>query len=429
MTYPEAVRYLYSLGNELRGAKLGLERIATLLEALDHPERAFESVHIAGTNGKGSTAAMIEAGLRAAGLRTGLYTSPHLVRINERIRVNGAEIPDDDFASAFDAVHGAIEQLLAREALDGHPTYFECVTAMAFRHFRSAGVERAVVEVGLGGTLDATNVIAPRVAVITPIDFDHEALLGRGAESISTEKAGILKPGVPAVFAPQHPQAEAVLEARARELGIAVVHAGREWRAENVAQTDGHYRFSGMSVTGREILAELNLAGEHQVTNALAAIAALDALGISAKAMERGLREARWPGRLEAVAQNPLVLLDGAHNPAGARALARFVEKHYRGRRVWLIYSAMRDKAVDEVAGVLFPPAHKVILTRVPVERAVSPQALLGLVAHHHKRIEVTESLAEALEQIRRAAAKTDIILVTGSLYLVGEAKKLLSHD
>lgn len=427
MTYSEAVRYLYSLGNELRGAKLGLERIATLLDALDHPERAFESVHIAGTNGKGSTAAMIEAGLRAAGFRTGLYTSPHLVRINERIRVNGADISDDDFGAAFDAVHGAIEQLLAREALDGHPTYFECVTALAFRHFRRAGVERAVVEVGLGGALDATNVVTPRVSVITSIDFDHEALLGRAAESITAEKAGILKPGVPAVFAPQHPQAEAVLEARARELGIPVVHAGREWRAENVTQTDGCYRFSAISITGREILAELNLAGEHQVTNALVAIAALDVLGVAGKAMERGLREARWPGRLEAAGQDPLVLLDGAHNPAGARALARFLEKHYRGRRVWLIYAAMRDKAVDEVAGVLFPPAYKVILTRLPLERAVSPQALHGLVAHHHKRVEVTESLSEALDQARRAASKTDIILVTGSLYLVGEAKRLLA--
>ncbi|MBI3698407.1 MAG: bifunctional folylpolyglutamate synthase/dihydrofolate synthase [Acidobacteria bacterium] len=426
MTYPETVRYLLSLGNEVKTAKLGLERISTLLDRLGRPQDAFPSVHIAGTNGKGSTAAMVEAGLRAARLRTGLYTSPHLVRINERVRISGEDIPDADFCAAFHSVHAVVEQLLAEERLDCHPTYFECVTAMAFEHFRRAGVERAVIEVGLGGRLDATNVITPLVAVVTPIDFDHEALLGKAAAAISAEKAGILKPGVPAVFAPQRPEAAEVLEARARELGIRVLQAGTDWRAEQVAHQGGYYRFVAHGPSGARLRAELSLAGEHQVTNALTAIAALDLVGVPHTAVEQGLRQARWPGRLEQVAEAPLILLDGAHNPAGARALARFLTVHYPGRRLWLIYAAMRDKAVEEVAGALFPLAHQVLLTRVSLLRAVSPRALETIVSHHHPHIQVTESLSEALDRARASASETDIILVTGSLFLVGEAKALL---
>jgi dihydrofolate synthase/folylpolyglutamate synthase len=389
-----------------------------LLDRLGRPELSFRSVHIAGTNGKGSTAAMIEAALRAAGLRTGLYTSPHLVRINERIRVGGEDISDEDFAAAFDAVLGAVEAMLADGA--AHPTYFECVTALAWEHFRRAGVEYAVVEVGLGGRLDATNLLRPDVAVITPIDFDHESYLGKAAEAIAAEKAGILKPGARAVFAPQPPAARSVLDRRAAELGIPVVRVGEDWRAENVQSEAGRYRFTACGVR-----AELALAGEHQVTNALTAIAALDLLGAPRRAMETGLRTARWPGRLETAAEAPLVLLDGAHNPSGARALARFLEQHHAGCRIWLIYGAMRDKAVDEVAGILFPAAHGVIVTQVAQPRAVTARALAGLVAHHHPRVEASENLETALARARALAAPADVIVITGSLFLVGEAKTM----
>ncbi len=412
------MRYLLSLGNELKGAKLGLERIEALLRRLGRPERSFRSVHIAGTNGKGSTAAMIEAGLRAAGRRTGLYTSPHLVRINERIRVAGEEISEADFVTAFEAVQGAVEALLAGDRVDSHPSYFECVTALGFEHFRRAEVEYGVIEVGLGGRLDATNVVQPEVAVITPIDFDHEAYLGKAAAAISAEKAGILKRGVPAVWAPQRPEACHVLEARAAELGIRVVRVDQDWQAEQVRVEQGCYRFVAGGVH-----AELALAGEHQVTNARTAMATLDLLGVPREAIERGLRAARWPGRLETVAQNPLVLLDGAHNPAGARALVRFLEQHHTGRRIWLIYGAMRDKAVDEVAGILFPGAYRVLLTQVGQSRAVSARTLAALVSHHHPEVAVTGGLPEALARARTEASESDIIVVTGSLFLVGEAK------
>jgi dihydrofolate synthase/folylpolyglutamate synthase len=408
-----------SLGDELRGVKLGLDRMRAVLDRLGNPERSFRSVHVAGTNGKGSTAAMIEAGLRAAGRRTGLYTSPHLVRINERIRTGGADIPDDAFAAAFEAVLGAVEQMLAEG--QAHPTYFECVTALGFEHFRRSGVEFAVVEVGLGGRLDATNVLQPEVAVITPIDFDHESFLGKAAEAISAEKAGILKAGAAAVFAPQRPEARAVLEARAAGLGLRVVRVGEDWRAERITSDGGRYRF-----LARGIRAELALAGEHQVTNALAAIAALDLLGVGALAIEQGLRSARWPGRLETVSEAPLILLDGAHNPAGARALVRFLQHHHAGRRVWLIYGAMRDKAVEEVAGILFPAAHRVILTQVRQARAVTARALASIVSHHHPCVSVAVTLAEALDRARAEARGGDAIVITGSLFLVGEAKSLL---
>jgi len=424
-SYQETVRFLFRLGNEVKSARMGLGRLELLLDRLGRPEVAFRSVHIAGTNGKGSTAAMIEAGLRAAGYRTGLYTSPHLVHITERIQVNGGEIAPQQFCAVFQRVSAAVEQLLAEGQLELHPTYFECLTAMAFCHFQEAGVEIAVLEVGLGGRLDATNVVRPEVAVITAIDFDHEAFLGNRAEWIAAEKAGILKRGVAAVFARQGPRAARALEARARELGILPVRAGEDWRAEDVHSCEGCYRFVAAGRQGRGIRAELSLAGEHQVGNALAAIATLDLLGVDAGAIECGLRKTRWPGRLERVGQGPLVLLDGAHNPAGARALAQYLRQHQAGRRIWLLYAALRDKAVEEVAGILFPCAHRVLLPALAQSRALTPRALKALVAHHHHNIEEGDSLAQSLALARARAAPADIIVVTGSLFLVGEAKEI----
>ncbi|MFZ0934398.1 MAG: Mur ligase family protein, partial [Bryobacteraceae bacterium] len=222
MNYPDSVHFLYALGNEIKTAKLGLERIRAVLGALGNPQDRLSIVHVAGTNGKGSTCAMVESGFRAAGLRTGLYTSPHLAEPTERIRIDGRPVSAERFAAAFDRVHATVEQLLACDAIDLHTTYFETVTAMAFVIFAEEGVERVVLEVGLGGRLDATNVVQPSLAVITPIDFDHESFLGRSIESIATEKAGILKSGVPAVFAHQRPEAARVLDGRAAELGVPV---------------------------------------------------------------------------------------------------------------------------------------------------------------------------------------------------------------
>ncbi len=422
MNYPDSVRFLYSLGNETRSAKLGLERIALLLEELGNPHRGTEFVHVAGTNGKGSVSAMIESALRAEGARTGLFTSPHLVEPTERIQIAGSPVSHDEFARAFNRVHAAAESLVSRGAFEVHPSYFETLTAMALLRFREAGVVCAVLEVGLGGRLDATNVVMPRLAVVTPVDFDHEAWLGRSLEAIAAEKAGILKSGVPAVFAGQREEAARVLEGRALELRIQVTRSS-DWRVENLLLKPDGCRFRACG--GRVFEIDCPLAGEHQVENARTAVAALDRLGVSTGAAEEGLRRVRWPGRLQRISRDPEILVDGAHNPAGARALAAYIDRFYTDRRVWLIYGAMRDKAVGEMGGILFPKAARLIVTAPGQARAVRPEAIRDLAGHPDVR--VAARLPEALDLFRAEAAPGDVAVITGSLFLVGEALEHVS--
>jgi dihydrofolate synthase/folylpolyglutamate synthase len=403
MTYPDSVQFLYALGNEIKSAKLGLERITAVLEALGNPERAYRVVHVAGTNGKGSTCAMIDAGLRAANIRTGLFTSPHLIEPTERIQIDGIPVSRADFERAFNVVHDTAEKL----DLDCHPTYFETVTAMAFWLFREKKVETAVIEVGLGGRLDSTNVVHPVLTVITPIDFDHEAYLGHTIEAIASEKAGILKPGVPAVFARQRPEAAKVLEMRAAALHVPVTHF-EDFEIRDLVIDARGSRFSGIVCP---------LAGEHQVDNAVTAALALRALGVSTD----GIAEVRWPGRIEHVSPNPDIILDGAHNPAGARALAKYLERFYGSRRIWMIYAAMRDKAIDEVAGILFPLASELVLTAPDTPRALRPEALAEFAGRGHVEPNVEAAIAYA----RSHAAEENVIVITGSLFLVGEARGL----
>jgi dihydrofolate synthase / folylpolyglutamate synthase len=422
MTYPDSVRFLYSLGNEVKTAKYGLERIATLLPALGHPERLPRIVHVAGTNGKGSVCAMIEAGLRAAGLRTGLFTSPHLVEPTERIRIGGCPVSARQFSAAFDRVHVCAEQLLNDGAIDFHPTYFETVTAMAFLLFQDQKTEAVVLEVGLGGRLDATNVVHPELCVITQVDFDHEALLGKSLEAIAGEKAGILKTGVPAVFAAQRPEARQTLDRRAASLGVDIIHAQEKWHVENVELSAQGSAFTVHD--GSEMRIHCPLAGEHQVANAVVAVAALERLSIQVSAIERGIANTRWPGRLHRVSDSPEIILDGAHNPAGARALGAYIQRFYSNRRVVMVYGAMRDKAVEEIAGILFPRADEVIATAPRQSRAVDPETIRALAAHPNLR--TAPDLRAALD-LARAGDPHGVIFVTGSLFLVGEALTLLN--
>jgi len=422
MQYPDSVQFLYALGNEVKTAKLGLERIRTLLEALGNPHHGGRFVHVAGTNGKGSTCAMIESGVRAAGVRTGLFTSPHLLEPTERIRIDGEPVTAAQFTTAFDRVHGAAEELLRSGGIDLHPTYFETVTAMGLLLFRQLGAEVVVVEVGLGGRLDATNVVTPEVSVITPVDFDHEAYLGKSLGSIAAEKAGILKLRVPAVFAVQRPEAEATLAARAATLEVPVTRTAG-WEIADVELTARGSRFR-LRRDGEVHALSCPLPGEHQIENARTAVAALDLLHVSADAIARGIACAVWPGRLEHVAGRPEIILDGAHNPAGARALRSYIERFYAGRRVWLIYGAMRDKAVAEIAGILFPVASQVIATAPQQARAVRPETIAQIAERCDAR--VAHTLAEALSLARAAASPDDVIFITGSLFLVGEAKSLI---
>jgi len=416
ISYPDSVEFLYALGNETKAFKLGLAPIKSLLRELDNPQSAFGSVHVAGTNGKGSTCAMIESGLRETKIRTGLYTSPHLVRPSERIQIGGVPITPESFASAFATVHSAAESLIARGELEAHPSYFETVTSMAFVVFRERGVQTAVVEVGLGGRLDATNVLHPQLTVITPVDYDHEAWLGNSIEQIAAEKAGILKPGVPAVFAHQRPEVQQILDEHVARLGIPTPI---QFAAVDQLLVTG----AGCSFHAGDLSITCPLRGEHQAENALTAVNALTALGIPGDAIERGIAGVRWPGRLELVSRNPDLILDGAHNPAGARALANYIRRFYGDRPVWLIYGAMRDKAVEEIAELLFPLAAHIIVTAPAMPRAVQPETLLSMGNPAH--METSRDLAAALTAARKAPAEA-AIFVTGSLYLVGEARALL---
>jgi len=401
MNYPDSVQFLYALGNEMKTAKLGLDRIRAVLAALGNPEKAYRIVHVAGTNGKGSTSAMIAAGLRATGIRTGLFTSPHLVEPTERIQIDGIPVSQAQFSRAFDVVHQAAGSL----DLDAHPSYFETVAAMAFWLFRELNVKTAVIEVGLGGRLDATNIVHPALTVITPIDMDHQIFLGDTIESIAAEKAGILKHGVPAVFARQRPDAQAVLDAKAAELGIPVKCAS-DFEIRDLEIDARGSRFSGI---------ECPLAGEHQVDNAVTAALALETLGVSPK----GIGETTWPGRLEHISPNPDILLDGAHNPAGVRALIRYLERFYPDRKRWIIFGAMRDKAVAEMGALLFPLADELILTAADSPRSMSPEELAALAPQGR----AVPNIVEALKLVASEASADDMIVITGSLFLVGEAR------
>ncbi|HEY2545001.1 MAG TPA: folylpolyglutamate synthase/dihydrofolate synthase family protein [Candidatus Acidoferrum sp.] len=435
MNYEAAVRYLLSLGRELAAptqaaaAKFDLENITILAERLGRPERAYPSAHIAGTNGKGSTAAFLESILRRAGFRTGLNTSPHLEKINERIRVNVEEISDEAFAETFTRIQGLNEELLAAGKLRAHPTYFECVTAMAFEYFARARVDFGVFEVGLGGRLDATNILTPAVSIITRVDFDHENFLGHSLAEIAGEKAGILKQRVPVVVAEQRPEALAVIRARAVELECRVIETGSAFRIEKEWMEGACSRAVVTEIeTGWSMELAPGLPGKFQIQNSLNAVAAARYLQkrgyrISDEAIGRGIAEAVWPGRLEKLQSAPDVYLDGAHNPSAARELAAFLEQNLAGRTIWLVFGALRDKAVDEIAGVLFPLAAEVIFTQPSTTRAISVAQLAEIISHHAAQFTIIPEPEVALEYALDRAAPHDAVFVAGSLYLVGQLR------
>lgn len=437
MTYQEALAYLEWLGHEMLRARFGLEKIRRLLAELGDPQTAYPSIIIAGTNGKGSTAAMVEAILRHAGMRTGLYTSPHLVRVEERIRVLGREIASGEFAALATRVRAVSEALLARGEIEARPTYFEFLTAIGFDYFRERGIEIAVLEVGLGGRLDATNVAPPFLSLITSIDIDHEQYLGSTIASIAREKAMIIKPGARAVIARQHPEARAVLFARCRECEVSPV-----WADEAVeilgCEPDGRFAFAYRAASGARRSIRLALRGRHQIENALVAIRAAEALrelgyAISDEAIRLGLESVEWPGRLEILGpSSPVLLLDGAHNMAGARAVRAYLEEFAR-RPLTLVFGTMRDKRITEMAAELFPLADVLIMTRVPDERAAPLELLLEQTDDLRRRLgrpaEAVEPVEAAFDRAWERTPPEGMICVTGSLYLVGEAKKWLARS
>jgi dihydrofolate synthase/folylpolyglutamate synthase len=447
MNYEESVRALLSLGRELaaprqlarsgatgaHAQKFGLDNITILAEALGNPHRAAPCVHIAGTNGKGSTAAMLESILRSAGLRTGLYTSPHLARINERIRINGEDISDEQFAAAWTRVQAAIEALMASGRLAAHPTFFECLTAIAFLIFAEEKTDLTAYEVGMGGRLDATNIIRPEVAVITPIAFDHESFLGHSIEEIAAEKAGIIKPGAYVVSSVLDPKAREVIARRCAEQNARLVEVNSVWHVEDTGVLDGFYRAKAVpDNSSKELTIAPSLPGRFQIHNALAAATATRLLvergfPISDEAISRGIASARWPGRLEKILDRPAVYLDGTHNPAGASELLKFWEENFANRRIFLVYGSVRDKAVDEIAGLLFPRAEAVILTEPRQPRAISVALLAEMTSHLAKQFFVVRDPSEAFQHAVELAQPEDAVFATGSLYLVGDLRGEIS--
>jgi dihydrofolate synthase / folylpolyglutamate synthase len=408
MDFPDSVAWLYKLGNETRVIRLGLQAMETLLAALNHPQSAYRVIHVAGTNGKGSTCAMIEAGLRSAGYHTGLFTSPHLVSPTERIRIHGRDVSEEAFAAAFQTVHAVSLSLVSAGSLEQHPSYFECVTAMAHLLFRDSGVEVAVLETGLGGRLDATNANQPTLTVLTRIGMDHQQYLGDTIEKIAFEKAGILKPRVPAVVSPQRDEAMQVIMQRAEQLQCPL-HRVDEDRWSYSPDVWGGTLQRGSAI-------RVPLAGEHQAENAATAALALARMGVS----PTGITNANWPARLERVRQQPDIVIDGAHNADGAAALAAWIRRAGTQRPVWLVFGVMRDKEVGALAELLFPLATRRIYTRADQARSLEPEALLAW-----GEGTVTQSVSEAMEQISTAPANA-LVVVAGSLFVAGEARALL---
>jgi len=462
MSYQTAVEHMYALGHELAqmpARKFDLAHMRVLLAALENPERRSSSVLIAGTNGKGSTAATLASILHASGLRTGLYTSPHLVRINERIRINGDEISDDDFALLHEVVDRTAERLVGEDELPWHPSFFEMLTAMAFEYFARRKVELAVLEVGMGGRLDATNVIEPRVSVLTDISLDHQKFLGNTVAEIAREKAGIIHPGGIVVTLPQQPQANdvignAILEmdgtavsavpyvppvAPGSDSGFAIRKKTLTAKGAKDAEKSGpdhgqaFWRYP-LQIMGKKIVVETPLIGRHQLRNVALAIAAAEELGkqgfaITAASIERGIRETSWPGRFQIIpAANgtPEYVFDVAHNPAGAWALRSTLSACYEDRRLIFVFGAMRDKAIGEMAEILFPVAERVVATRADNPRSATPDEIRSAAARTSAEIETAPHVAAALARTRRLAGSDEIVVVTGSIYVVGEAMRLL---
>ena len=448
---------MFALGHELAhlpSHKFDLAHMRVLLAAMENPERRFPSVLIAGTNGKGSTAATLASILRASGLRAGLYTSPHLIRINERIQIDGEPISDDAFALIHDLVDRTAERLVEEHELPWHPSFFEMLTAMAFEYFAREKAEIAVLEVGMGGRLDATNVVEPLVSVITDVSLDHQKFLGNTVAEIAHEKVGIIRPGGTVVTLPQQPAANdvignAILDQGARAISAvpyvppvspaSATYLGNRDHEQSAGPASALEPAQAVSrypllVRGNQILVETPLVGRHQLRNVALAIASAEELAaqgfpITPQSVERGIRETRWPGRFQVVPPqpgSPEIVMDVAHNPAGAWALRSTLSACYGDRPLTFVFGAMRDKAIGEIAEILFPLAERVVVTKADNPRSATPPEVRAAAVRTSVAIIDAENVPAALAKAKQITAVDDLIVITGSIYIVGEAMRQL---
>jgi dihydrofolate synthase / folylpolyglutamate synthase len=456
MSYETAIARMFALGHELAhlpSHKFDLAHMRVLLAAMENPERRFPSVLIAGTNGKGSTAATLASILRASGLRAGLYTSPHLVRINERIQINGEPISDATFALIHDLVDRTAERLVEEHELPWHPSFFEMLTAMAFEYFAREQVDIAVLEVGMGGRLDATNVVEPLVGVITDISLDHQKFLGNTVAEIAHEKVGIIRVGGAVVTLPQQPDANdvignAILDQGARAISAVPYVPPVSPASASYLQNRDREQSAGppsalaaqpvsrypLVVMGKQILVETPLVGRHQLRNVALAIASAEELTqqgfpITPESVERGIRETCWPGRFQVVPPqpgSPEIVMDVAHNPAGAWALRSTLSTCYADRPLTFVFGAMRDKAIGEIAEILFPLAERVVLTKADNPRSATPAEIRAAAVRTSVDILDTENVPCAISKAKQLSSSGDLIVITGSIYVVGEAMREL---
>lgn len=437
MTYPEALQYLDSFINYEKEASydykasFNLDRIRALAAALGNPQDKVKSIHIAGTKGKGSTSAITYSILKESGFRVGLYTSPHLVSFRERIRVNDSLISEADTCRLLERVKKATDRMK-----DDLPTFFEVYTALAYLYFEEKHVDFAVYETGLGGRLDATNIIKSLVSAITPISYEHTDKLGNTLTDIAREKAGIIKEGSVCVLAPQEKEAYLAIEDICKARKAKIILVGRDIRFEELASDGGKEVFKVFgNISGEYPLLEMGLLGSHQVMNAATAIGIIEALRfyditITPDSIRKGIASARWPGRLEVVSKEPFIVLDGAQNRASAAALASAVKKVFKYKRLILMLGVSKDKDVKGILEELLPVSDTVILTKSKVvQRAAEPLSIKALMPPFKGSVLLTSNVEEALIKAKSAAGKSDLILVAGSLFVAGEARNIFIKE
>ncbi|OGP75240.1 MAG: hypothetical protein A2V86_09810 [Deltaproteobacteria bacterium RBG_16_49_23] len=416
--YQQSLDYLYGL--EKFGMIFGLTKAEGILDAVGNPHSEIQAIHIGGTNGKGSTAAMMASILQKEGYRVGLYTSPHLLRFTERIKVNGRQIEKEEVADLTEWMKKKVEAAGVAPPF----TFFDFTTAMAFLYFKQKMVDLAILEVGLGGRLDSTNVIDPLLSIITNIGKDHEDILGKGILRVAREKAGIIKEGRPLITAATQPRVLRLFSKMCRERKAPYFRVGKEFRY--VPGGEGSFNYEGLHRKLWDL--SLNLRGSHQRVNATTALGAmeiLDDLGyrVSNEAMAEGLKEVDWPGRLEMVCSSPQVLLDGAHNPEGALSLKESLKKEFQYDHLVLLVGIMKDKDVHAILHSLSPLADRIILTRPGIDRAASPALLRKALGQNGKKAEVIEDFKKAIDRGLSLTGEGDMLCITGSLYTVGEAR------
>lgn len=416
--YDKAIAELFALGRF--GIKLGLDTITAMLEGVGKPHLKLNCIHIAGTNGKGSVAQALAAILKAAGYKVGVYTSPHLIDINERFVIDGQPISDSDVLDAYEAIKNASK-------LDRQPTFFEYTTAMALYAFDKAEVDWAVMETGMGGRLDATNILKPKLSIITNISVEHEMYLGNTIAKIAYEKAGIIKKNTPIITGVRQKSAIKVVKEAAKKQNAPIFRFGQAFSTRRLK--NGKFSYYGMDNTWKGLL--FSLVGDHQAPNAALALAGCEVLissgaDINEQHVRKGLAKTSWPGRLEKVCDSPQIILDGAHNLAAMRVLSKYLSATYTGKKIIIITGFLDDKPYPKMLSMLENLADRILITRPKINRAVEPETLVDLLKQSSAKIYTFPEVANAVKHAVKTAAPSDVIVVAGSLYVVGEARQAL---